>query len=334
MASNKTIEPLKTLLQECLGYEPDKLVSRTEWGSINFQAAKADLDRIFAITGHLNLLPLEYLTDQAVNQIKQALDGVKGVLDRLDAFDLASGTPTQIRDQIVNEIHTQADNFYTIATPWIPFLAYQKGDVAENISTLTESVREAQGLVGEAKKDITKKKGEIEGIVTAAREASASAGAAVFTQDFDEEAGKLKTGANKWLKITAGMAIATILFALALWFVSEPTDDPLEAAQKFGARIAVLVVLFTATVWCGRNYKALMHQSTNNRHRALSLQTFQAFSSAASDDATRNAVLLETTRSIFSNSSTGYVESPQSNESPVQIIEVAKVVREEADSAT
>ena len=140
-----------------------------------------------------------------------------------------------------------------------------------------------------------------------------------------DEAGKLNTAAKKWLMATAALAVATIVFSLFLWFFTEPTTDPWQAAQKFGARIAVLVVLFTATLWCGRNYKALMHQSTNNRHRALSLQTFQAFSASASDDATRDAVLLETTRSIFANTSTGYIESSTPQDASTKIIEVGRM---------
>lgn len=122
------------------------------------------------------------------------------------------------------------------------------------------------------------------------------------------------------------MALATVGFAVLLWLVSEPTDNPWQAAQKFGARIIVLVVLFTATLWCGRIYKALMHQAVTNRHRALSLQTFQAFSAAASDDDTRNAVLTETTRSIFATTASGYIDSETSSESPLKIIELSRAI--------
>ncbi len=331
MAKKEIIEPLKKLLEECLEYEIDNLVSRTDWGSINFEGAREDMERIFAINNHLNILPLTYLTDQAVQQIQQALTGAKDVIGELDNFNLSKGTPTQVRDDLVNRLHTQSDNFYTIATPWIPFLAYQKGDVAGNIEALTKSVTEASSLVENAKKNIGKKEGEIDGIVTRAREASASAGAAVFTKDFNGEATSLNDSAQKWLLATAVFAAATILFALSLWFVTEPTVDPWQAAQKFGARLAMLVVLFTATFWCGRNYKALKHQATNNRHRALSLQTFQAFSAAASDDPTRDAVLLETTRSIFANTSTGYIDSATPPDSTTRIVEVARMVSNESE---
>jgi hypothetical protein len=325
MASQEIIKPLKDAINKLLEYKVDNLVSRTDWGSINFSTAKPDLERILSITGHLNILPLENLTDQAVSQINQALSQVIDVVARLDKFNLSEGTPTQVRDKLVNEIHNQSDNFYTIATPWIPFLAYQKGDVAKNISDLTSSVQRANSLVESAKRDIETKQLEIDEIVVRAREASASAGAAVFTKDFDVESTALKESAKSWLKATGILAVATIIFAVLLWIVAEPTEHAWQAAQKFGARLVVLIVLFTATLWCGRIYKALMHQSTTNRHRALSLQTFQAFSAAASDDATRNAVLTETTRSIFSSTTSGYIDEAASNDSSLKFIELQKI---------
>lgn len=332
MAKKETIKPLSELIEESLGFDIEKLVSRPDWGSINFETARDDLDRIFSIVGHLNILPLESLTDQAVKQIHQALNSVIEVLRRLDGFTLSEGTPTQIRDSLINEIHSQADNFYTIATPWIPFLAYQKGDVARNISDLTASVQQAKGLVDLAKQEIEHKNIEIDDIVVKAREASAAAGAAVFTKDFKDESSDLESRAKSWLKATGVFAALTIVFAILLWFVSEPTDNGWQAAQKFGSRLVVLIVLFTATLWCGRIYKALMHQSVTNKHRALSLQTFQAFSAAASDDQTRNAVLTETTRSIFSLSATGYINEESSQDGSLRLVELQRVINHGSES--
>lgn len=326
MANESAVKVLRDAISQTLQYDIDTLVSRTDWGSINFAEAKSDLDRILGIANHLSLLPLENLTDQAVQQVSQALTQANEVLKRLDAFDLAEGVPTQIRTELINEVHGQADNLYTIATPWIPFLAYQKGDVAKNVAELTKSVQKANGLVEQAREEIEGKKAEIDGIVTTAREASASAGAAVFTRDFNEESIGLANKAKTWLIATGLLGGASLLFALALWFKPESTQNGWEAAHRFGARVLVLVILVTATLWCGRMYKALMHQSAVNRHRALALQTFQAFSAAASDDATKNAVLTETTRSIFSNSATGYIDEPNQAPTNLRLLELNRIV--------
>lgn len=325
MASEQHTKPLMDSIDKGLEHQKKDLVQRNEWGSITFDKASHDLNRIFSIVGHLKILPIDQLTDQAAAQIKQTLDQVINHLDAIDKFTLEQANPPQVRDSLVSGIHQHADQFYTVATQWIPFLAYQKGDVARNIEALTKSVDEAKSIADGAKKDIAEKKKEIDLIIVKTREASASAGAAVFTQDFAREAEKQDTAANRWLKATAALAVLTMISAGLMWYFSEPNLDYGQLTQKFGTKLAILIVLFTATVWCGRTYRALMHQSSMNRHRALSLQTFQAFSSAAADTGTKDAVLLETTRAIFTVGATGYLDGKTGgHDSDIRIIEVAK----------
>lgn len=58
---------------------------------------------------------------------------------------------------------------------------------------------------------------------------------------------------------------------------------------------------------------------------ANALKTFQAFIKAASDDGTRDAVLLETTRSIFALSPTGYLDTGEPSSEPVsKLMEIVR----------
>lgn len=326
MATQQAAEALRAEIEKALAFREQRLESRSEWGSITFEKAAADFKRVFELLAHLSVLPLEYLTDSAVSQIQSEATQVAELFSRVDKFNIEQSTPTQTRDNLVSEIHGRADQLYTIASPWIPFLAYQKGDVAKNIESLTTSVGQAQTLIEGAKTTIKARQAEIEAIITQAREASAAAGAAVFTQDFKNEATLLDEQAQKWLYGTAAGALLTLAFAITVWLMPISGDDATTVVQRFGGKLAALVVLFTATLWCGRTYKALKHLSTVNRHRALSLQTFQAFSHAASDDATKDAVLMEATRAIFGSTPTGYLDSKGGSESDLKIIEVAKTL--------
>ena len=185
----------------------------------------------------------------------------------------------------------------------------------------------ANGLFLDAKVEIEKKEKEIGGIVTKAREASAGAGAAVFTQDFNEESKELGKRAGKWLWAAAGGAALTAGFATLMFFQAAGGLDQGQIIQRVGSRFAILGVLFSATLWCGRICRALMHQVSVNRHRALSLQTFQAFSHAASDEGTKNAVLMEATRTVFGNVPTGFIKTSGSERvRDIRIVEVAKSV--------
>lgn len=271
MATQQAAQALRDYIGKALSFREKSLESRSEWGSITFEKASPDLRRIFEILAHLSVLPLDYLTDSAVSQIQAEVTQTAEVFSQIDAFNIEQQTPTQTRDVMVIEIHSRADQLYTVASPWIPFLAYQKGDVAKNIESLTTSVGQAQTLIEGAKETIKARQSEIETIITQAREASAAAGAAVFTQDFRNEAKLLDDQAITWLKMTAALALATLVFAAAVWLFPVKGDDTPARFQRFGGKLAALVTLFTATLWCGRTYKALKHLSTVNRHRALSL---------------------------------------------------------------
>jgi len=177
------------------------------------------------------------------------------------------------------------------------------------------------------KSDIANRAREMDDIITKAREASAQAGAAVFTKDFDNEASKLAERAGNWLWAAALFGLAALFVAVFSWFWTQTGLDSVQLWQKVASKIVALSILFSATFWCGRVYKALMHQSAMNRHRALSLQTFQAFIAAASDVQTKDAVLRETTRAIFAPGICGYVDvGTAATESESKIIEIAKSI--------
>jgi len=326
MATADASIALREKIASGLAFRDKSLEHRSQWGSITFERAAPDFRRVFEILSNLSVLPIESLTDAAVRDIQTEINHAISVFGRIDEFNIEQPNPGQVRDQLVGEAHTRADQLYTIATPWIPYLAYQKGDVAQNIETLTTSITQAQRLTDEAKTAIAKRQSEIDAIITQAREASAAAGAAVFTHDFKNEASSIERAAHKWLIATGVLALVTLVLAVAMWVLPIQGTDTAVVIQRFGGKLAMLVVLFTATLWCGRTYKSLMHLATVNRHRALSLQTFQAFSHAASDDVTRDAVLMETTRAIFGAVPTGFLDSKPSGDQDLKIIEVAKAL--------
>ena len=83
-------------------------------------------------------------------------------------------------------------------------------------------------------------------------------------------------------------------------------------------------MLFTPTVWCGQSYRALNHQTTVNRHRALSLKTFQSLVKALDNPQVRDAVLMAATRAIYANVPTSIVDRATTEESVVNFVEIGK----------
>ncbi len=333
MARDQEIDRLRKEINAVLAFQKDSLVNRTKWGEITFESAKRDFDRIYDVLNHLKLLPLEYLTDQAVSYIAQEVTQVKTVFDKIDKFNIQAQNPAATRDSIVDEVHTRADYLYAQASPWIPFLAYQKGDVTKNIEQLSAAVTEARNLIEAGKNDIALKGKEIDEIIVKAREASAAAGAAVFTQDFQKESETITGRSRAWLRATWVLALATLIAAGLMWVFTEAGLDQSQIWQKLTTKLAILALLISATAWCGKIYKSFVHQAIVNRHRALSLQTFQAFSRAASDAGTKDAVLLQTTKAIFSDPGTGLIDSPtRSTDSDIKVLEILKSILPKSDA--
>lgn len=326
MADKGVIANLKKEVERILAHKQEELITRSKWGEITFEDRRSDFERIYWFVSQLSAYPVEVLPDSILNSFASALKTIANHLDQIDKFSVQSNNPTGTRDSLSNNLHQYTDSLYLQCASWIPFLAHQKGDVARNIANLTKSVKDADEIVTKSKSDIAQKSKEIEDIIQTAREASAGAGAAVFTKDFENTANENDKHATKWLFITIAMALATFVFSMYLWNNVDTTSTEYNVLiQKLTTKLFALALMLSATIWCGRNYKALKHLATINRHRGLSIKTLQAFSNAASDVQVKDAVLMEATRAVFGNVPTGFI-SESTCDNDLKIVEVARSV--------
>jgi hypothetical protein len=333
MANEQLITELNQLAEQCTEVSIDELISNPKWGTISFEGCRPELERAFSMLNQFKLLPTNLLPDAQASQIVQALKPLEKTLLAIRNFSIETGNPTGQRDQLITQIRSQSDQFFSAAHLYIPYLAYQKGDVQRNITELTSSAAQASQLVVATKNECSAKSEEIGKIIIAAREAAASVGVAHFTADFNAESESLESNAGVWLKATGGSAALTLFIALGLVFVPINSDATVaQTLQLFTSKVVILGLLFTATIWCGRLYKAAKHQAVINKHRANALRTFQAFTKAASDDGMRDAVLLETTKSIFAITQSGYLENETAPESGAKVVEVIRNVSQTASS--
>lgn len=121
------------------------------------------------------------------------------------------------------------------------------------------------------------------------------------------------------------------MFAILTFFYFQynPLNDAsnLTTYNLLSSKIVLFIVFIGGTIWCGRIYKALKHQEAINSHRATAIQTFESFIAVADkDEGTKQAVLLETTRAIFSHTDTGLIPNSDSSGSETKIIELLKSV--------
>lgn len=335
MASEQEVEKILTLFNEVTEVEIADLIYDKDWGSINFESAKSDLERLYAICNHFKVLPIDQLPTDIANQIVLEATPISQTVNNIREFTIEQATPSEIRDQYVNEVKSNVDSFYKFAHIYVPYLAYQKGEIQNNIKQLTSSVSDAKALLDTTKEAVNQKNEEINKIIQAAREASASVGVAHFTADFQTESEIMEQQAKTWLIATSMLAGLSLAAAIYFLFATPNLTTTASAIQYVSSKILILILLITATLWCGNLYKAAKHQAAANKFKGNSLKTFQAFVNATDDDGIRDAVLVETTRAIFSESATGYISSENSGtERSTKIVEVIKNGTQTVSAAT
>ena len=329
MASEKVVQQLQEQLETVNQYRESDLINRDTWGSISFACAEQDIKTALTIAADLLLMPLNHLTDQAAQDIIAHVPRVAQQLDQIDKFKLEGAPPEQRRNEIASRLTSALAGLHTVSSQWIPYLAYKRGDFSERIRQFEEVVETAKGHLDDADAYVKNKRDEVEKVVEATREASASAGVGAFTNEFSREADELAGASKNWLWIVGSLGSLTLTSAIVSFFWPSLPDDASSwmTLRHVVAKVSVIVALFTGTIWCGRIYRALRHQRSINKHRALSLKTFQAFVEATDDPTTRDAVLMAATKSIFSNVPTGFVDDrAASQDASISVMEVGKSV--------
>ena len=85
-------------------------------------------------------------------------------------------------------------------------------------------------------------------------------------------------------------------------------------------------MLYFGIVWSGRIYKAQQHNCVVNQHRHNALSTFETFVNATEDKETKNAVLIQTTKAIFSPQHSGFAAHEKELSTSPQILEIVRSV--------
>jgi hypothetical protein len=325
MATASQIQELQNIVSQINGLNRDTLIKREKWGEITFEKSKGEYSQVFWFSDQIKSYPLDALPDSVARSIVEHLSDISSRLKAIDGFSINQGNPVGTSTQLSQDLRASVERLFLHCAQWIPFLAHQNGDVVRNINALVERTKEAEQILERTRTQCAEKQGELERVVQAARDASAGAGAAVFTKDFDDESAKLAKDARRWLIATAVMIGGTISLAAIFWAFTEANLDQGQVFQKLTTKVFVLALMLTGTLWCGKCYKALTHLVIVNRHRALGLRTLQAFANAAADAQTKDAVLLEATRSIFGNVPTGYVDGT-ATDNDHKVVEIVRSV--------
>lgn len=308
-------ERIRGEIEKVLAFDMKRLIERPEWGAINMKRGEQELNSIFDLTHELSSLPIESLPSSAKSELLNRIAKIATLLGKIDGFSIERPDHRKMAESLIDEIKNENDSLHSLLGPWIGYLAFHSNRGAQ------QKLTDLENIVKTAKEKLEGSVNEAKELLEAMRQASAQTGVAVFAATFKQEADEYAKAAKKWLLAATVGAVLTMAAATFLWLWTEPGLDQGQIFQKLSTKIVVLALLFSATMWCGRVYKALKHLEAINRHRSVSIQTLKAFVQATSDEHSKNAVIMEAARAVFGPVTTGFVEQPGSGEGDVKVVE-------------
>ena len=311
MADEAQVKELETALDSIQEFSAKRhdLITRSTWGEITFERIEKDVEAMFWLADEAKKLPTYIIPDGVVQDTIQHLSVITQIFNEIDDFRIAEGDPSSRRDDIVNRLRGQTQEVMSKIGLYLPLLALRAGEIENWTARMKEISDDGAQILRETTSYAGTRKKEIDETVQAARAAAGEAGAAEFTHEFREEAKDSEKRSKRWLwpaGIFAGLALLGAISLIYGWLGDAPTNT-WEAVYRLSGRVIALSVLFHAAIWSGRIVLANMHLASVNKHRAVSLQTLQAFHSAAADAAAKDAVVLEAARAVYENVPSGYL---------------------------
>jgi hypothetical protein len=296
------------------------------------------LHRLQQLYGILAQVGIGFLPPAQMGQLTRSANEVMNLLRRLQEVDRVEGLrASQVRSDLPGQTQQMYEQQFPLLGSCIGVFQVQAGGLEKFKRAAVETQEQVdgiktqcQGTLSELAAAITAGKTELNNSIDFAKQAAEIGALSSYATYFDGEARSHKHAAWGWLSATSALFAATV--GLAYWFWSQfehtlgqiPPLSTAQSVQLTIAKVAILSTIFTVAVASGRVYRSHRHNYVINQHRRNALRTFQAFVNAPEADAqTKNAVLLEATRCIFSQQPTGYIASEQEN-SPSQILEIVR----------
>jgi hypothetical protein len=331
MVNDEVLSKYIFAIDQAANLDLDRMLSRSELGNMNFASMiRVAKDAQNAIRLLLAAIP-EDISPELIKNVHERSNAFRETLQNAFYFDIRTHNLIDAHATLVHEINRTAIDLFDIASPLAAFFAAEN----RNIPGLAEKLNSQQATFTETIQSIKQKaEGErmaLEGlrreagaIIEQARSVAGQAGVGQFSTEFESHASAMEQAAGRWLLISAGSFTATLAVASITIYLSYSEGyTPIQIAQATTGKVLIVGLLATATFWCSRIYRSNKHQAAISRHRALALKTFLAFTKSASDSQTKDAVLLETTRSIFAHSNPGYFpDADGGGHDPARIIEL------------
>lgn len=326
------IRELKSIADDFASVEITQL-TRPELGELRFTELDEEFRLLAETARRLQQLRLDDLPGELAKRGLDAFEAVKQRFQYIQAFGVRKfsdygNNPVDAHRSLVDATKISMRAFYDSIAPVIGFAAgLGLASQAEDAVQQTEKARQA---VAVALQEAQSNSAAIAALLTLGQENLQQVAIKRHATDFATEARQQQVSAEKWLNATSCLAAATAILAFANVYLSASRPLTLNSAaltQLVVAKVVAFSILISATIWCGRAYRAARHNEIVNRHRQNALASFEAFAAATEDPATRNTVLVQATQAIFAPQPSGYGESAQDGSSGGSLAELVRVVK-------
>lgn len=324
---DKALAKLRELLGQIAAVDAEaELVRADDLGQANFRSAVPALRQTIELFSELRASDLEVFPAPVLNQLTERAELSLKTFDELRSFSLEGQQDVMAaRDQLVQRVEKEYASHFTVLEPHINYLLVKQTDFAAMEGQARAAIQQLEDFTRQKQQEQESIRQEMEQTLQTVKAAAAEAGVGQQSIVFGEQATKDSGQAGRWLWSVAAFGAASLLYVVATLFLWPPSIETAPAViREVGARIIVLSLLAFGLGFSVRHYGASKHNQTVNLHRQNALRTFETFVRATDDKETKDAVLLEATRSIFAAQPTGFLRSGRESEAPSTIVEVVR----------
>jgi hypothetical protein len=322
---------LSTEIEKLSQITPESLVRTDDLGrQLDFSKGTDVFKRVLGLFKDLKESNLDNVSYQALTNLTQMAQDANNRFQQIRSFNPGNqNNPSAARDGLVQSLGEYYHQYFNTISPIIAYSVRKGTDFERLEEDAQRHLAEIEKVKVEQQKQAASLLAEVQSTLDKVRKAAAEVGVAQHSIHFKEQATEHLESSKTWLRATIGLAVLTLLYSVAVgsyYLFGAPQMTASQAVQLGIAKLFIFSVLYFATLWAARMYKAHWHNYVVNKHRQNALSTFETFVKAASDDQTKNAVLVQATQSIFSQVQSGFVTADTEAGASPQILEIVRSV--------
>ncbi len=308
------------------GFDVESLSSAGLTPELNFAEGRPYFSGILNMFRDLSDRDLSALPIRKLADLQRTADETGQLLIQIHGFNIQQypTNATQMRINFLTQVQEQYGKVFDL---FAPLLAYTVPRTDHILSMQAEISKILVEIEDGRNKQLSIVE-EMETMLRKARQTVGEIGIVGYAQIFADEAKAHRRSATKWLAAAAVLAASTVALAsYGYWqfFYHPPQLTPLQAVQLSIAKIVILSMFISATLWMAKTYRSHEHNYVVNKHRHNALRSFETFVKSASADAdTKNAVLIQATKCVFSPQASGYFTQESEPVSGPQILEIVR----------